>query len=245
MNNTQLFLPPAQLWIGTSTHLTEQVITFLQSLWCPRGGCTTCTICHGIQGQQHHALLWITPAPGYTRELIEPILQTIRLERSEPEPFFFVLNNADFLTPACANMLLKSIEEPPAGYHFLLLAQRAEWVIATIRSRCIITHKHTAVLEQHAHPNLFNQFVKPTTPADFLAILEQSKITERESLELLDALLVFYTKAYHTTTASGDTIGCLSTTTILTLIQKAMRTPPATGSSKLFWKNLFFQITTL
>lgn len=245
MSNTQLFLPPAQLWIGTNNHLTQQAIIFLQSLWCPDGGCKTCTLCHGIQKQQHHALLWITPEPGYTRELIEPILQTIRLERSEPEPFFFVLSNADFLTPACANMLLKSIEEPSKGYHFLLLAQRAEWVIATIRSRCIISHKQTIVHEQPVHPNLFNQFVEPTTPADFLAILEQSKITERESLELLDALLVFYTKAYHKATATHDTTGCQGATTMLTHIQQAMRTPPATGSSKLFWKNLFFQITPL
>jgi DNA polymerase-3 subunit delta' len=38
--------------------------------------------------------------------------------------------------PEAANALLKTIEEPRAGVHFILLAERPDRLLATIRSRC-------------------------------------------------------------------------------------------------------------
>ncbi len=43
---------------------------------------------------------------------------------------------ADALNPAAANALLKTLEEPPPGVHFLLGAHRLDAVLPTIRSRC-------------------------------------------------------------------------------------------------------------
>ena len=47
-----------------------------------------------------------------------------------------ILDPADDLEKAAANALLKSLEEPPAGTFFLLVAHRIGWLPATIRSRC-------------------------------------------------------------------------------------------------------------
>lgn len=47
-----------------------------------------------------------------------------------------VIDPADDLEKGAANALLKSLEEPPAGSFFLLVAHRAGKLLPTIRSRC-------------------------------------------------------------------------------------------------------------
>ncbi|MEO6152114.1 MAG: DNA polymerase III subunit delta' [Croceibacterium sp.] len=47
-----------------------------------------------------------------------------------------VIDSADDLEKAAANAILKSLEEPPAGTFFLLVAHRHGRLLPTIRSRC-------------------------------------------------------------------------------------------------------------
>lgn len=49
---------------------------------------------------------------------------------------WILLEDAHRLNEASANMLLKTLEEPPEATHFLLVTHRPEAVLATIRSRC-------------------------------------------------------------------------------------------------------------
>jgi len=49
-----------------------------------------------------------------------------------------VIDPADFLEKSAANALLKSLEEPPVGSFFLLVAHRPGRLLPTIRSRCRI-----------------------------------------------------------------------------------------------------------
>jgi DNA polymerase-3 subunit delta' len=49
-----------------------------------------------------------------------------------------IVDSADDLERSAANALLKSLEEPPAGTHFLLVAHRFGRLQATVRSRCRI-----------------------------------------------------------------------------------------------------------
>lgn len=49
---------------------------------------------------------------------------------------WIVLEDAHRLNGASANMLLKILEEPPSGTHFLLVTHRPEMMLQTIRSRC-------------------------------------------------------------------------------------------------------------
>ena len=49
---------------------------------------------------------------------------------------WILVEDAHRLNGASANMLLKTIEEPPEGTHFLLVTHRPEALLATIRSRC-------------------------------------------------------------------------------------------------------------
>jgi DNA polymerase-3 subunit delta' len=63
----------------------------------------------------------------------------IRWAHQAPPPGchrWILVEDAHRLNGASANMLLKTLEEPPAGTHFLLVTHRPEAVLHTIRSRC-------------------------------------------------------------------------------------------------------------
>ena len=47
-----------------------------------------------------------------------------------------IVDPADDLEPSASNALLKSLEEPPPGTYFLLIAHRIGRLLPTIRSRC-------------------------------------------------------------------------------------------------------------
>lgn len=48
----------------------------------------------------------------------------------------FVIEQADTMTVQAQNALLKTLEEPEEGTVFLLLAQNAQQMLSTVRSRC-------------------------------------------------------------------------------------------------------------
>lgn len=70
---------------------------------------------------------------------IEAVREAIEIAHAYPTAGpcrFFVLDGVDRITAAAANALLKTIEEPPAGARFFLLAESYGRVLPTIRSRC-------------------------------------------------------------------------------------------------------------
>jgi len=63
----------------------------------------------------------------------------IRWAHQAPPPAchrWILVEDAHRLNGASANMLLKILEEPPPGTHFLLVTHRPEAMLQTIRSRC-------------------------------------------------------------------------------------------------------------
>jgi DNA polymerase-3 subunit delta' len=234
---------PAYLWIGSPNVLLEKTIAFLQAKFCTAGGCGHCPTCTQIATQQHHAVIWLAPEKQYTLEDLEPIFSTIVFALAPDQHIFFVLQKADFLSTVCANKLLKSMEEPPAGYHFILLAQRQESILPTIRSRCISTvYSFETTTQEHAQ--LFSLFTStlPGDPAAFLKLLDQAAINERESVELLDRLLAFWIKKNSQLSLENKNLELAQAQQVLTILKKAACMPPMPGSSKLFWKNLYLQI---
>lgn len=51
---------------------------------------------------------------------------------------FVVVDDAEAMNPQAANSLLKSLEEPPEGSHFIFVTSNVSSVMPTIRSRCQI-----------------------------------------------------------------------------------------------------------
>jgi DNA polymerase-3 subunit delta' len=188
-------LCPAYLWIGPHAALVEKTISFLQQVLCPSQGNDHCFTCQQIVQQQHHATLWLTPEKNYTIEQLEPISKRIIFSLEEHEHYFFIIQHADYLSTTCSNSLLKSVEEPPRGYHFIFLAERLNAIVPTIRSRCIVQSFFSDDVDNQ-HP-LFSFFTNAySDPLKFEKELSGSKITEQESAELVNALLSYWMEKY-------------------------------------------------
>jgi DNA polymerase III delta prime subunit len=101
-----------------------------------RSGCM-CWDCRLQSSGNHPDVVTLKPDPSSIK--VENIRE-IRLEAQKP-PFqgsgkYFILHCAHKMTPGAANALLKVLEEPGPGVHFLLLTSQPLLLPSTIRSRC-------------------------------------------------------------------------------------------------------------
>jgi len=197
-----------------------------------------------IREKQHHALMWLHPEKNYTIDQLEDLFTTLTFQREADEHFFFIIQKADFLTPACANKLLKPMEEPPRGYHFILLAERAEQILPTIRSRCVVYTLNNSPIPHDNHPiyNCFTQ--KCLVPSEFSKIIDTKPLNERESIELLDTIFYYWLTILnkHSITQTDKENNIPMITSIITTLQHAQLQPPMPGSSTIFWRNLYLQL---
>jgi hypothetical protein len=133
------------------------------------------------------------------------------------------------------------MEEPPDGYHFMLLAQQRENILPTIRSRCTI-NLLSSDYEQTSDNALFKYFTQlRASPAEFLKELELSKINEQEAMQLLDEIFAYWLKQYKATILEPSNSKTAIEITV-SHIRTALEMPPMPGSSKIFLKNLYLQI---
>ena len=236
-------LPPAQLLVGPHAGLVTHTKTLLKTLLCTNNGCTTCITCLQVENNQHHAAIWFEPEKQYTLDKLDPIFKSITFALNADQRIFFIIQKAEFLTPACSNKLLKSVEEPPPGYHFIFLTERVQSILPTIRSRCIMHSIYTAV--KSANEELTDIFKKKLTcaPSVFLKMLAQKNPNERETIEYLDELFAHWLKKHKTALMKkNNTQECTVTARMIALLKNALNNPPMPGSSKLFWKNFYLQV---
>lgn len=245
MQPSLLSLPPAQIWVGAQEILIDKVIVFLQHEFCKSNACGTCVTCLQIRQQQFYATTWLIPENQYTVENINIIFDTIAFKLDAKQKHFFIIQKADLLTTTCANSLLKSLEEPPTGYHFILLTQRLDALLDTIRSRCTI-QSYTGANTTIDHEQLylyFTSLIDTADAAEFLKQIDQSTITESDSAILFDEILRYWITQYKQSFTQTKEIQD-SHLQIISLLQKIGKFLPMPGSSKLFWKNLFLQVRT-
>lgn len=89
---------------------------------------------------QHPDVHLIEPESRSRRILIEQIRELehgLRLRSFSGGSKIGVIVDADRLQPNAANAFLKTLEEPPAHSHLLLLTSRPEQMLETILSRCL------------------------------------------------------------------------------------------------------------
>jgi DNA polymerase III subunit delta' len=137
---------------------------FAAALLCPNEGCGECRDCRLTLKDQHPNEFLVEP------EGRDIHVDTVRDEvchpasRTAPEPGrkVFVIREADRLSPAAADTLLKVLEEPPADAVFLLMSARAHELPDTVRSRCHMV-MFTALSESFVVEALTGEGLDPTT----------------------------------------------------------------------------------
>ncbi|MBN1368892.1 MAG: DNA polymerase III subunit delta' [Dehalococcoidaceae bacterium] len=107
--------------------------------------CGECVSCERITGGKHADVQLIDlvtrqdetgARTAIVVEEIEAIQRAAILPPFEGRSRVFIIDGAEFLTAGAANRLLKTLEEPPPGVVFVLLAASFEQVLPTVASRC-------------------------------------------------------------------------------------------------------------
>lgn len=69
---------------------------------------------------------------------IQKVIEIINKKPYEGDKKVIIIYNADEITEEAQNSFLKTIEEPPKGVYIILLAEKGENILDTIKSRCQI-----------------------------------------------------------------------------------------------------------
>lgn len=111
----------------------------------PRRGCGTCTVCQRVLAGKHPDVRVFLPREeGHRNIAVETVRDEI-LPFAKFAPFeapraCMIFPEADVSFPVqhaeAANAMLKTLEEPRAQLTFMLLAERPDRLLSTIRSRC-------------------------------------------------------------------------------------------------------------
>jgi DNA polymerase-3 subunit delta' len=97
------------------------------------------SVAERVGRQSHPDLTWVTPsgaAEMLVADIEEPVVAASSRTPFESNRRVFVIEAVDTMNDQAANRMLKTLEEPPAFAHLLLLTDRREDVLATISSRC-------------------------------------------------------------------------------------------------------------
>ena len=107
------------------------------SLVAPCENCGACPECERARRGMHPDLHLLEREGDLIRvDQIEPVVADLSLKPFSAARRVWVIPEVEYLHPAAANKLLKSIEEPPSFVVFILVTDRLERVLPTIVSRC-------------------------------------------------------------------------------------------------------------
>jgi hypothetical protein len=232
---------PTHLFVGPAGATTHAVVALLQQLLCAHKGCGYCMACQGIYAHSSASLLWLEPENNYTRDTIEPIFDLLSLQCAEGDHFFIVVSHAERLQAATANALLKSLEEPPSGYHFILMTAHERLLLPTIRSRSLVHPVAPSAFHTVPDNQLYAHFVGVVSlnPVQFLQALDQLDLSDQDSAELLDRIMHDLQRAIIEKKSTLLSLKVLHRR--VTACMHAATMLPQSGSSKIFWKNLYLK----
>lgn len=115
----------------------EAARCFAAALVCPDGGCGACNACRRARSARHPDVIEVEPAGTFVIvDQVEEMMKEAFTSPFEAERKVIVVTEADRMNEPAANKLLKTLEEPPARTHFLLLSESPDELLPTVRSRC-------------------------------------------------------------------------------------------------------------
>lgn len=183
---------------------------------------------------------------AYTVAQVQEILRLISFSLNAEEHFYIVMEYAELLSPSSGHVLLKSLEEPPRGYHFILLTESIEALLPTIVSRCLVQdlsgHGQT---ERWAR--LLSFFCGKDAPdcKAFDKECERELPPEYETRKLVESLIAYWLERYHCCVKKNYSEQAAQAYRVLKILEDALTVMPMPGSAKLFWRTLFLKIAFL
>lgn len=117
---------------------------FSMLLQCEGNGdepCMECRSCKQSISKNQPDIKWIyheKPNTISVEEVREQLVNDIVIKPYSSKYKVYIIDEAEKMSPAAQNAILKTIEEPPAYGIILLLTENREMMLETIRSRCVL-----------------------------------------------------------------------------------------------------------
>ena len=101
--------------------------------------CMKCNSCRRIFERKTPDVIFVKDESRATVgvDVIRSICETVRIVPNDFDDKFYIIENADKMTPEAQNAFLLTLEEPPAFVHFFLICNSADYFLDTVRSRSI------------------------------------------------------------------------------------------------------------
>ena len=149
-------VPSGLLFAGPeSVGKKEFALELARGLICKSGGCEDCPVCSRIgtfdlpktaEKSDDFKKVFLSGHPDvgmvipYKRNILVDAIRELEREANF-RPFeggkrVFLIDDAEKMNDNAANALLKTLEEPPATTHLILITSRPDSLLQTIRSRC-------------------------------------------------------------------------------------------------------------
>lgn len=126
--------------VGKAT-VARAVARALHCRVAPAIGCRQCSSCRRIDAGLHAGVEWIVPETSGGKIKVEAARELATRVLSAPyegDAHVVVFDPAEGLTEQAWNALLKTIEEPRPGVHFIAIAQGLDGLLPTILSRSAV-----------------------------------------------------------------------------------------------------------
>lgn len=150
--------PPHALLLVGAEGIGKRTLAYaLAAAWLcpnrtPEGHCTACAVClRWSEEGQHPDVRVLRPDPDQIKiDAVREVRQWMGFAPALAPFRIVIVEEAHRLNPAAANALLKTLEEPPEHYAFMLTATASDLLLATIRSRCRILRLATLPVDELA-----------------------------------------------------------------------------------------------
>lgn len=115
-------------------------LAFVKALFCgSEDGCGICSSCKKIASGNHPDIHCIEPDGTQIKvDQVRALQRELSFRPYEASRKACIIDGADRFNPSSGNSLLKTLEEPPGNALMILVANSADAVLPTIRSRCQI-----------------------------------------------------------------------------------------------------------
>ena len=193
----------AYLFLGApGSGKLDAAYALAQGALCGQGGCGACDDCVRVARRTHPDVHLLQPqsAQGYLIGQIRELIDDLQMAPIRASRKVYIVDEAEKLTSATANALLKNLEEPPEGVVFVLLATTRDAVLPTVLSRCQVVPFKTLGADQslallseqlNAPAELCRRALgccaSPTQAREFLGS-EARQAARRAALDCLDRL---------------------------------------------------------
>ncbi|MBR6849421.1 MAG: DNA polymerase III subunit delta' [Lachnospiraceae bacterium] len=162
---------------------------FAQSLLCekpvtkPDGTIEPCGECHSCRQAMtaNHPDIIYVPSTIGVEEIRDRIVETVQVKPYQEPYKIYIVEEAEKLTVQAQNVLLKTIEEPPAYVVFMLLTSSTEALLPTILSRCVLLNMRP-VRDDEMRTYLIEQLHVPESRAEICIAFARGNIGRAKAL---------------------------------------------------------------